>query len=248
MIARRIHVVSVAGIDVAAHLSWFPVLVAVCLGVERGFAQLFPGESRVTLGALAVVSGVGLFACLTLHELAHALVANRLGVRVRSILLFMFGGVAEIDGEAPTPGAEFAIALVGPAVSVALGSGAGILALAAERSGHALGGAVLGALALMNLGVALFNLVPGLPLDGGRILRAALWRATDDRARATRIAGRGGRVLAAALAAAGVAIAIVGDEPIALWYVPMGGFLWIVAVAAARRTPPEPVASPRGRH
>ncbi|MFM7718404.1 MAG: site-2 protease family protein [Actinomycetota bacterium] len=247
MVPRRIPVARVAGIDVAAHLSWFPVLAAVCVGVERGFAQLFPAESRVVLGALAVVSGLGLFASLTLHELAHALVANRLGVRVRSILLFMFGGVAEIDGEAPTPGAEFAIALVGPAVSVALGSGSGVLALAAEQRGRALTGAVFGALALMNLGVALFNLVPGLPLDGGRILRAALWRATGDRARATRIAGRGGRVLAVGIAAAGAAVAILGDEPLGLWYVPMGGFLWIVAVAAARRAPPEPVASARGR-
>ena len=247
MALRRIPVVRVAGIEVAAHPSWFPVLALVCVGADRGFSELFPERSAVVLAGLAAATGVAFFACLTLHELAHALVAQRLGVRVRSIVLFMFGGVAEIDREAPSPAAEFAIALVGPAVSVALGSGAGLVALAASARGAELTGALFGALALVNLGVALFNLVPGLPLDGGRILRAALWRATADRARATRIAGRGGRVLAALVAAGGVGIAVLGHEPFGLWYVPMGGFLWAVAAAAARRAPPDPIASPRGR-
>jgi Zn-dependent protease len=238
VVRRRFPVLRVAGIEVAVHLTWFPVLLLVASAAYTGFAEIFPGRSPIALGALAMATGVAFFASLVTHELAHAALANRLGVRVRSILLFMFGGVAEIDGEeASTPSAEVAIALVGPATSVALGSAFGFGALVLDRRNLTLLAGLLGALAFVNLGVALFNLLPALPLDGGRILRAALWRSTGDHRRATRIAGWGGRLLALAVAGGGYWVYRSG-EPLGLWYVPMGGFLWWIARAAARRGRP----------
>ena len=139
MVRRRFPVLRVAGIEVAVHLTWFPVLFLVAAAAFTGFSEVFPTRSPVALAALALATGIAFFASLIAHELAHAALANRLGVRVRSILLFMFGGVAEIDGEeAATPSAEVAIALVGPAMSVALGSAFGFSALVLDRRGAAL--------------------------------------------------------------------------------------------------------------
>jgi Zn-dependent protease len=146
--------------------------------------------------------------------------------RVLSITLFLFGGVAEIRGELRTPATEFAVALVGPAVSILLG---GAFGLAAERAEGVVAGVLL-TLALVNLGVGVFNLVPGLPLDGGRLLRAGLWRLTGSYARATRVAAAGGRVVAAAPRRARRR-ARGHRRAVGLWYVPMGG----VPVAARGR-------------
>lgn len=248
-VRRRFPVLRVGDIQVYVHLTWFPVLGLVSAVAYAGFRELFPDLSVVPTALVAACMGVAFFVCLTLHELAHAVVANRLGVGVRSIVLFMFGGVAEIDREASTPGGEFAIALAGPAFSVVLASAVGLAQLGLTRiapSARPLEALLFG-LAFLNLGVALFNLVPALPLDGGRILRAGLWHLTSDRARATRISGWGGRGLAVVVAAGGGAAAWIGREPLGLWYVAMGGFLWLVASAASRRRPPDPIAFDRGR-
>lgn len=234
-VRRRIPVISVAGIVVSVHLSWFAVLALVVGAAFNGFRELFPSEGPVLLSVVAMGLGVAFFVCLTLHELAHALVANRLGVGVRSIVLFMFGGVAEIDREAATPGDEFAIALAGPAASVVIASSAGLARVSMGLDGPV--AALLVGLAFLNVGIALFNLLPALPLDGGRILRAGLWRLTQDRSRATRISGVGGKALGVLVATGGLLAAFVGDQPLGLWYVPMGGFLWVVAAAASRRPP-----------
>ena len=140
----------------------------------------------------------------------------------------------------PSPAREFAVALVGPATSVALGGLFALLSHAARDVHWRAGEGVLFRLAFVNLSVAVFNLVPGLPLDGGRLLRAGLWRLTGDHGRATRIASGGGRIVAAALVVLGVAVAATGD-PFGLWYVPMGGFLWLLARASGRAaSPPRP--------
>ena len=236
----------VAGIRVGVHLTWFGVLVLVAGAAFQGFKVLFPEAAPVLPAFLASMLGVAFFACLTLHELAHALVANRLGVGVRSILLFAFGAVAEIDREASTPGGEFAIALAGPAASVVLAAAAGLGSVVVDDERGPLA-ALLLALALLNVGIALFNLLPALPLDGGRILRAGIWRITADRGRATAIAGIGGRALGVLVALGGLLVAVLGDAPLGYWYVPMGVFLWSVAAAASRRQPPDGVASPHDR-
>ena len=219
----------VLGIELRLHASWFLVFGLVVWATSAGFGELHPRRSDVMHVAMGVVTGLAFFVCLTAHELAHSAVARRFDVHVRGITLFLFGGVAEIRGELPTPGREFAVALVGPAVSVLLGATFG---LAAESTQGIVAG-MLVTLALVNLGVGVFNLVPGLPLDGGRLLRAGLWRLTGSYERATLVASTGGRVVAVLLCLLGVILAVAGD-PVGLWYVPMGVFLWLLAAAAGR--------------
>jgi Zn-dependent protease len=219
----------VLGIELRLHASWFLVFGLVVWATTTEFGELYPRRSTAMHVAMGLVTGLAFFVCLTAHELAHSAVARRFDVQVRSITLFLFGGVAEIRGELRTPATEFAVALVGPAVSILLG---GAFGLAAERAEGVVAGVLL-TLALVNLGVGVFNLVPGLPLDGGRLLRAGLWRLTGSYARATRVAAAGGRVVAALLVALGGVLAATG-EPVGLWYVPMGVFLWLLAGTAGR--------------
>ena len=226
------------GIRLSIHTSWFVVFGLVVWGTTSAFADLYPEVSVVTRSLMGLVTGAVFFACLVLHELAHAVTARRLGIRVRGITLFLFGGVAEIEGEVPTPAREFAVALVGPAVSIASGCVFGLAAVWAGARGWRLADGVLGTLAFVNLAVAVFNLVPGLPLDGGRLLRAVLWRVTGSYARATRVAATGGLLLAVGLAGLGLYLAAVLHEMVGLWYLPMAAFLWMLARAAGRRDLP----------
>lgn len=231
-----IRIGSALGVELSLHVTWFLVLGLVVWATATGFGDIYPDLAAPVRAGMGLVTGVVFFGCLTVHELAHAVTARRFGIRVRGITLFVFGGVAEIEGEVPTPAREFAVALIGPAVSLALAA-AFALGTMGVREVPALEG-VLGTLALVNLGVALFNLVPGLPLDGGRLLRAGLWRLTGSHARATRIAAGAGVAVAFGLVAVGVAIATWGREPAGLWYVPMGVFLWFLARSSRRRRPP----------
>lgn len=222
----------VFGIRLGLHVSWFLVFGLVAWATTGAFGEAYPELPAAERTAMGIVAGLAFFACLVAHEIAHALAARRFGIAVRGITLFMFGGVAEIEGEVPSPAREFAVALIGPATSIALG---GAFALVAEAAGSwpAVEG-VLFTLALVNLGVAVFNLVPGLPLDGGRLLRAGLWRLTGSYQKATRVAAGGGKVVAVGLALLGAGLAIFADDPFGLWYVPMGAFLWLLARASVR--------------
>src|ERR671936_613390 len=225
----RVPLGRIAGIRFGLHASWFLVFAFVVWATGSGFASIYPGMGGLERVAIAVTIALAFFAWLAAHEFDHALVSRRLGIRVRGITLFLFGGVAEIEGEIDRPGAEFAVALGGPAVSLVLASLFGLVAVAASDRGWRAVEAGFGALTL-------FNLVPGLPLDGGRLLRAAVWRLSGDRRRATRIAAGGGRIVAVALALLGFALALRGD-PAGLWYVPMGAFLWVLAGSSARAVP-----------
>ena len=233
----RLRIGSLVGVPLWIHVSWFGVLVLVVWTVTVEFGDVLPGLPIVERLGMGAITGVAFFGCLAVHEVAHAVVARRFGVRVKSITLFLFGGVAEIDGELPTPGSEFAVALAGPATSVAIGSVLALGAGLAERLGWTGAEAVLLTLALVNLGVAVFNLVPGLPLDGGRILRAAIWRGTGNFSRATRVAAAGGGAVSASLVGIGVVATVLG-HPEGLWYVLMGAFIWFLSRAAGRALPP----------
>ena len=171
------------------------------------------------------------FASIVLHELGHSLVAQALGIRVRSITLFLFGGVALLESEPRKPMHEVGIALAGPAMSVAL---AGVFSVLAGAVGEAsLGGAGLAWLARVNLALGVFNLAPGFPLDGGRVLRGVLWAATGSFARATRIASRSGAGIAALLMFAGVAVVFASRDLVGgLWLVFLGWFLLSAARSA----------------
>jgi Zn-dependent protease len=235
----------VLGIRLELHASWFLVLGLVTWATVVAFDEAYPGLGPVAHGAMGSIAGVAFFACLVAHELAHSVVARRFGIRVHGITLFAFGGVARIDGEVPTPDREFAMALVGPATSVALGGLFALVSAGATAIRWREAEGVLATLALVNLGVAVFNLVPGLPLDGGRLLRAVLWRVGHDHARATRVASTGGRVVAVLLAVLGLVIVLTGDV-VGLWYVPMAAFLWVLAGSSGRAARPTRPSPPEG--
>jgi Zn-dependent protease len=225
------------GIPLWIHVSWFAVLGSVIWSVTQQFGEALPELPFVERLAMGSITGVAFFACLAVHEVAHAVVARRYGVRVRGITLFLFGGVAEIEGELPSARSEFAVALAGPGTSVAIGSVFALSSRWCGRLGWTAAEGVLFVLSAVNLGVAVFNMIPGLPLDGGRILRAVIWRRTGSFVRATRVAAMSGRVVAASLVAIGVGTGVAG-QPVGLWYVVMGIFIWFLARASGRASPP----------
>jgi Zn-dependent protease len=211
------------GIQFTANWSWL-LLVALLVyvayttfrGLRLGFSQT---ELWLLAGIAAVLSVVSLYG----HELAHALVARAYGIPVRTISLFLLGGMAHITRESPTPRAEFLIAIAGPVTSIAVG----IVAALATWSlwGIAPPLAVLGLwLATMNIPLGIFNLVPAYPLDGGRVLRGVLWFAGQDLAWASKIAARVGQVAAVGLLFSGVWILFDGSTGA------LGG-LWLIMIA-----------------
>lgn len=221
----------VAGIPVAAH--WTVLVVVVLLGQVLALSvlpTLAPGQPPWAYWSAGTVGAVALIGALLAHELAHAVVARRTGVGVRRITLWLLGGVSELDGRPAEPATEVRVALAGPATSLALGVVLGALAGAADVAGASqLVVATLSWLATMNVVLGVFNLLPGTPLDGGRVLHGLLWRRTGDPAKATRITSNAGRFLGALLAGVGVLMAVAGRFD-GLWLVLVG---WFLAGAAA---------------
>jgi Zn-dependent protease/CBS domain-containing protein len=183
----------VGGVDVLVRSSWLLVAALISVLIAPRVEQAQPG-----LGGWAYVAGLAfavlLYLSVLVHEMSHALMARRYGLPVRSITLHFLGGVTEIDGEPDTPGREFGVSVVGPLTSIAIGGAC--LALLLVVPG-ALLRAALGSLAGANLVIGVLNLVPGLPLDGGRVLRAAVWKASGSPHRGTIVAGWAGRGVAA---------------------------------------------------
>ena len=177
-----------------------------------------------------MIGAVVLLGSLLAHEVSHALVARHNGVRVRSITLFVFGGVAQLEGEAHTPGADFRIAAVGPGVSLLLAARFGVMQIAAVAAGlHGLPVRLLSWLWEINLLLAIFNLIPAAPLDGGRILRAGLWQRSGDHFRASVTASRAGRIFAIVLIVLGVLAFVSTGSVIGLWPALIGLFVYSVA-------------------
>ncbi len=185
----------VLGVPVFLHASW--LLLAAF--VTFGYGRIVQGELHLPdLAAYSV--GFGFVLCLVLsvllHELGHAVTARRFGIRVRGITLELLGGYTEMEGDAPRPGVELLVSLAGPAVSLVLGLGAGAAALVLPD--NTVPGQIAFQLAAANILVAIFNVLPGLPLDGGRALRAVVWSISNDRHLGTRVAGWTGRGIALA--------------------------------------------------
>ena len=217
----------VMGIPVRLDLSWFAGLAVLVVLSRELWAPEVAGPAAVLLSG---VFALGFFACVLLHELSHALVARAIGVPTAEIRLFVFGGVARISGEPADPGGEAVVAMAGPLVSVLL---AGLLDLASwVVPGPA--GDLLAQLYVGNLVVAGFNLLPGFPLDGGRVARALVWRVTGRRLLATRVTALLGRVLAAVLVLGGGAAALWQQTPRWLPQVVLGLFLWQAAAEGER--------------
>jgi Zn-dependent protease len=223
----------IAGIPVGA--SWSALLIALLIAWSLG-GQLLPAQVPGLAPAaywLAGAAGAGLFlGSLLAHEVGHALVARRAGLRVRGITLWLLGGVAQLEDEPASPGDELRVAIVGPAVSLALAVGFGLVALALSAAGSpALVGVVAAWLALGNAALALFNLLPAAPLDGGRVLRGLLWRHHGNRVRASVTATRAGVWVGGGLIAYGLLGAFTGWGIGTLWTALVGWFL----VTAARQ-------------
>ncbi|GAA0717177.1 site-2 protease family protein [Dactylosporangium roseum] len=222
-----------AGIPIGVHWS---VLVIMLLLVQGLASVILPGGARgypaAVYWGVAVIVAVLFLAALLAHELAHALVARHYGVRVRAITLWLLGGVSELDGEAPHARADLLIALAGPVVSLV---GAGVFAAAAAGASASGAGPLavtgLGWLAVVNAILGVFNLLPGAPLDGGRVLAAVLWWVRGDRAGARRAAGRAGTVLGGLLIAAGLVEVLLAANFGGLWLVVLGWFLALSAHA-----------------
>src|SRR5206468_5896689 len=182
---------------------------------------------------LGVVAALLLFASVLVHELGHCLVALRYRIPMAQITLFIFGGMAQIRREAPTPKAEFLIAIAGPIVSV--GVGLGFWLLAALPGAPPEQTAVSEHLRNINLVLAIFNLVPGYPLDGGRVLRAALWAWSKNFHKATRQAARAGQGFAVLLMLGGLWVAGEGGTVNGMWFLLIGAFLFTAARSSHRQ-------------
>ncbi|WP_157963588.1 site-2 protease family protein [Actinocorallia populi] len=223
----------VSGIRIGAQWSALFIVGLVGLILATGvLPRADPGRPAGVYWAVAVPVALVFFACLLVHELAHSLVALRRGVRVHSITLWMLGGVSELEDEAPTPQADLAIAAAGPLASFALGVlfGAGTVA-AWTLDAPALLVQPLTWLALMNVLLGAFNLLPGAPLDGGRVLRAILWRRYHDLTRADLAAVRAGRSVGLALVVLGAFQLLFTRSGAGLWTMLVGWFLMISAKA-----------------
>ena len=226
-LGRGVGLGRVLGVPVRLDLSWFAGL-AVLVAVSRELWAL--AVAGVGAVALSGVFGLAFFACVLAHELAHALAARAVAVPTAEIRLFVFGGVARIAGEPADPAGEALVAMAGPLVSVVL---AGLAALA-SRAVAGPAGDLLAVLFVGNLVVAGFNLLPGFPLDGGRVARALVWRLSGRRLLATRVAAALGRTLAAVLVAGGAGAALWQRTPRWLPQVVLGLFLWWAAAEGER--------------
>jgi Zn-dependent protease/CBS domain-containing protein len=227
-----VRVARVFGIPVFVHASWLVIFALVAWTLATGyFPKQEPNLSLTGYWARGLVTSLLFFASILLHELGHSVVALRHGIPIRSITLFIFGGVARLARDPQDGRTELKIAAAGPAVSLLLG-----LAFSAVARLDALGAAGQGVaryLAVINMLVAAFNLVPAFPLDGGRLLRGVLWRAAG-KGRATRAAARAGTVFAYALIGWGLWSLVGGDGLSGMWYVLIGWFLREASVGAHR--------------
>jgi Zn-dependent protease/CBS domain-containing protein len=235
MARAPIPVFQLAGIHVTVDPSWFLIFLLVAWSLATGYLpQELPGTGAVVMWALGVGLALALFGSVLAHEFSHSLVARTRGVEVNEITLFIFGGAAKLKDEPRDAVSEFLIAAAGPALSIALGAGILVLAAALEPAVSPAIHAGLRWLGMINLALAVFNLVPGFPLDGGRILRAILWWRTRDFERATVGAARTGQVLAAILMAVGGVMVVTTGNWSWLWEVLIGWFLWSAAAQSVR--------------
>ena len=220
---------SIGGVDVLVRSSWLLVAALISYLVAPQIEEVAPD-----LGALTYVAGIAFAVLLTLslllHEVSHALMAKRFGIGVRSITLHFIGGVTAVDGEPANPKQEFAISAIGPITSLAIG-GAAFALYFVTPEGLLL--YVVGGLAGANLIVGLLNLVPGMPLDGGRVLRAAVWKATGNPHTGTTVSGWAGRVVAVLALATPVLLQQLNLRVTALDYVLAAVFAWFLWSAAS---------------
>ncbi len=239
--SSSIHLGTIRGVPIGVNWSVFLIAWLIAWGLAgEALPSQVPGLEPVLYWVAGLLAAGAFFASLLVHELAHALVARREGHTVEGITLWLLGGVARISGDARTPGAEARIAGVGPLASFGMAGAFGLLAaglgLLSPGELGSLVQAAAGWLAVVNVILAVFNLLPGAPLDGGRIARAVLWRWRGDKLQATRWATGLGQLLGYGLVAFGLVELVAGADIGGLWSIVLGIFLASAAGLERRQT------------
>jgi len=238
MFGQNVTLFTLFGFRVRANMSWALLFALVLWSLSAGFFPMqFPELGQGLYWTMGLLGSIGLFFSLLFHEFSHALIARFRGMEMGGITLFLFGGMAEMTEEPPTPRIEAEIAAAGPIASVvlagvfyALGTALGNVGLAEHWVG------VFAYLGLINIVLAVFNMVPGYPLDGGRLLRAFLWYMRDDLVSATRWAARVGQGFAVLLILLGIWSFLTAGALGGLWWVLIGLFLNAAAKSAYQQT------------
>lgn len=221
----------IGGVRVGANWSLLVVFWLIAWGLASGrLPRDYPGYADGAYWVAGILTALAFYGALLAHELGHALVARRQGIEVDGITLWLFGGVTKMKGESATPAGAAWVAAVGPAISLAAAAGFAVLSLVLDLAGApALVAGTAGWLARINVVLAVFNLLPAAPLDGGRLLSALLWKRRGDRLGAAVSAARAGRGLGYLLIAAGLLGVSAGDGVGGLWFVFLGWFLLMAA-------------------
>jgi Zn-dependent protease/CBS domain-containing protein len=234
MMKGSLRIGRIAGIDIAIHYTWLLIFILITWSLAAGyFPEQYKGWEVWLYWVTAAVAAFLLFFSVLFHELAHSLVAKSQGLPVKSITLFLLGGISNLEKEPEKPGLEFTIAIVGPLSSVLLA----FIFKAVDFLGYATLGpvkAVVDYMFTLNVLLAAFNVLPGFPLDGGRVLRAIIWGATNDLKKATNIATIVGQVFGWIFIIGGVVMALAGDFMGGIWLVLIGWFLNGAAEASRR--------------
>jgi Zn-dependent protease/CBS domain-containing protein len=236
------------GVEIGLHYSWLIIALLIAFSLAGHFEAAHPNWGRGVIWGMAIITALLFFAAIVAHELSHAMVARRRGLPVSSITLFALGGVAQLEKEPEDAKTEFLVSIVGPIASAVIGFVCLLLAWALgwtmtpELTTPLM--AMLVWLGYVNIGLAIFNLLPGFPMDGGRVLRAIVWRLTGSAQRATRVASLTGQLVAFAFIIFGIIRFFGGADFSGLWMALIGWFLLNAAKAAYARQ--ELTERPRG--
>jgi Zn-dependent protease/CBS domain-containing protein len=221
---RNIKIGAVFGVPIELDFSWFLIFGLITWSLASGYLpQAYPEIPTWAIWMMGLIASLLFFGSVLMHELGHTVVAQREGVPVRRIRLFFFGGLAQITREPSSPGAEFRIAIAGPVVSLLLAGVFGGIYLLDQAIPYLAAPSIW--LARLNLILAVFNMIPGFPLDGGRVLRSYLWKRTGSVTRATRMAAGAGQVVAMGFIGFGVFRIFTGDFFGGLWLAFIGWFM-----------------------
>jgi Zn-dependent protease/predicted transcriptional regulator len=236
MFGRRVTLFKMLGFAVRVDASWLLIAFLIVWSLAVGvFPEEVPGLPTGAYWWMGIAGALGLFASIVVHEFSHSIVARRYGVPMKGITLFIFGGVAEMEEEPADPKTEFLMAIAGPLASVVIGGIFYVIGVAARTSWPIEFLVVLGYLASINWLLAVFNMIPAFPLDGGRVLRAALWQRWGNLVRATRAATFAGSLFGALLIVGGVLQLVFGNFVGAVWWFLLGMFLRMVSEASYQR-------------
>lgn len=218
--------VSLFGVEVGLHISWYAVFALLSYALATGlFPQILPGKSNLAYAVMGIISSLLLFLSVLLHELAHCLAAQNFRLNIKRIILFFFGGISQIDEDGLTPQAEIWMALAGPVFSLALGAVCWIWSSNLELTAVS---AVVRYVARLNVTLGFFNLIPGFPLDGGRVFRGLLWLHTGRLDVSTWYATRSGKLFGLLMVILGLLSLGFGDAG-GGWLILIGGFLFLIA-------------------